>query len=69
MLGEESLQEPISTNKKLGVVAYTCHSSYLGSINRRIIVQAKHMRPYLRNKKDRKAREHGSSGRVPARQA
>jgi hypothetical protein len=28
------------TNKKLSMVAHTCHHSYMGSINRRITVQA-----------------------------
>jgi hypothetical protein len=39
----------ISTNKKLGMVVYTCHPSYLGSIYRRITAQAGtviNIRPY-----------------------
>jgi hypothetical protein len=31
---------PISINKKLGVVAHTCHPSYARNINRRVAVQA-----------------------------
>jgi hypothetical protein len=30
----------ISTSKKLGMVEYACHPSYVGNINRRIAVQA-----------------------------
>jgi hypothetical protein len=33
-------QDPISTNKNLGMMACTCHPSYPGSINRRTVVQA-----------------------------
>jgi hypothetical protein len=33
-------QDLISNNKKVGVVTHTCHLSYVGSINRRIAVQA-----------------------------
>jgi hypothetical protein len=29
----------ISTNKKLGVVVYTCHPNYMGSITKKIMVQ------------------------------
>jgi hypothetical protein len=34
------LRDPILTNKKLGMVMYVCHPSYVGSVNRRIGVQA-----------------------------
>jgi hypothetical protein len=47
------LRDPISTNKKLGVVACTCHPSYAGTINRRIMVQISQgikARSYLKNK-------------------
>jgi hypothetical protein len=33
----KTISQPI---KKLGTVVHTCHSSYTGSISRRIIVQA-----------------------------
>jgi hypothetical protein len=52
----KSSQDPISTNKKLVVVAHDCHPSYMGSINRRITVQAGQgisERPYLKNKQNR----------------
>jgi hypothetical protein len=48
----------------LGVVAYACSLSYLGSIGNRIIVRGqlgKSMRPYLKNKKGLR---HGSSSRA-----
>jgi hypothetical protein len=32
--GQKISQDPISTNKKLGVVNYTCHHSCEGSLNR-----------------------------------
>jgi hypothetical protein len=38
--GQKSSGNPISTNKKLGVLAHACHLSYLVSINRRMVVQA-----------------------------
>jgi hypothetical protein len=63
---------PISTNKKLGVVAGICHASYGGSIYSRIIVQACpgiEARPYLKNSERKRGWGYGSSGRVPARQA
>jgi hypothetical protein len=50
----------LSTNKKLGVVAHTCHPSYAGSINRRIMVQTSqsiNVIPYWKC---------GSNSRVPA---
>jgi hypothetical protein len=37
----KSLQDPISTNKKLHVVTHVCHSSYAGSISRRIMAQVR----------------------------
>jgi hypothetical protein len=33
------MRSPISTNKKLDVVVCTCHPSYAGNVNRRIMVQ------------------------------
>jgi hypothetical protein len=36
-------------NKKLGVVVHTCHSSYTGSVNRRMVVLDINVRPYLKN--------------------
>jgi hypothetical protein len=36
----KSPQDPISTNKKLGVVTCTCYPSYRESITRRTVVQA-----------------------------
>jgi hypothetical protein len=36
----KSSQDPIPTNKKLDIVACTCHFSYAGNVNRRIEVQA-----------------------------
>jgi hypothetical protein len=37
---KECPQDPVSTNKMLGVVMSTCHPSYMRSVNKRIIVQA-----------------------------
>jgi hypothetical protein len=37
----KNLQGPISTNEKLSVVMHTCHPSYVGSTNKRIVVQAR----------------------------
>jgi hypothetical protein len=37
--GKNNSGDPISTDKKMGVVEHTCHPSYLGRINRRISVQ------------------------------
>jgi hypothetical protein len=55
---ETSKQDPISTNKKVGVVACACHPSYVaGNINRRIVAQV-HLeikaRPYSKNNKSKK---------------
>jgi hypothetical protein len=47
----KSQQDSISTNK-LGVVAYACHPSYAGGINKRIADQtglSKNVRPYPKN--------------------
>jgi hypothetical protein len=38
--GVKIQETPISTNKKLGMVAHACHPSYLGSKNRRLEIQA-----------------------------
>jgi hypothetical protein len=40
-------ETPITTNKILGVVVYTCHPPYMGSINRR--TAAINVRTYLKN--------------------
>jgi hypothetical protein len=56
--GQKISQDPISTNKKLGVVNYTCHHSCEGSLNRRSDVQASqsiYPRPYLKIAKAKKA--------------
>jgi hypothetical protein len=48
------------TKKPLGVMAYACHPCYLGSINRRITIQAipgKNVRPYLKNNHSKKRLE------------
>jgi hypothetical protein len=48
----KSSQDPISINKKLGVVALNCHPSYMGSANEKIMVQVGLgiiVRPYLKN--------------------
>jgi hypothetical protein len=37
----ESSQDPISTNKKLPIVMFTHHPSYVGSMNRRSMVQTR----------------------------
>jgi hypothetical protein len=45
-------KESISTNKP-GVVVHTWHPSYVGCINRKIVIQAhpgKNMSPYMKNK-------------------
>jgi hypothetical protein len=45
--------------KNLGVVVHTCHSSYAGSINRRIKVQAGsgiNVRSYLKNNESKRAK-------------
>jgi hypothetical protein len=42
----KSFQDSISSNKP-GVIVHTCHPSYLGSIDSRIVVQG--TKPYLRN--------------------
>jgi hypothetical protein len=50
------LQEPTPTNKKLGMVVHSCHSSWAGSINR-MAVQAGssiNMKPYLKNNQNKK---------------
>jgi hypothetical protein len=51
-LDRKSPQDFISTNKKLNVVARTCHPSYMGSVNRRLAVQTGHcinIRNYPKN--------------------
>jgi hypothetical protein len=53
---QKSSGDPISINKKLSTMVSTCHPSYMGSINRRIVVQAGegiHVRPYLKNNQSR----------------
>jgi hypothetical protein len=35
---EKVSETPIST-KKLGMVAFTCHPSYMGGVSRKIVVQ------------------------------
>jgi hypothetical protein len=62
-------ETPISTNKKLGIVACAGHPSYVGDVNRRMGVQASlciNMRPYLKNNQSRKSWKHGLSGKVLA---
>jgi hypothetical protein len=47
----QSLQDPISTNKRLGMVVHSCCSSSAGSVNRRIMVQdgvGINARPFLK---------------------
>jgi hypothetical protein len=39
-LGKKVSKTSISVNKNLGMVACACHPSYVGSINRRVVVQA-----------------------------
>jgi hypothetical protein len=49
---------------KLGTVAHVCHTSYPGSINRRLVMQVgpgKNARPY-----PKKRLGHGLAGQVPA---
>jgi hypothetical protein len=44
-------RDHISANEKLGMVVYTYHPSYLGNVNRRIVVLAAQgikARPYLK---------------------
>jgi hypothetical protein len=40
---KKSQLDPISTSRKLGVVVSTCHTSHIGSVNMRIMVQVKRM--------------------------
>jgi hypothetical protein len=54
----KSSREPVSNNKKLGMMAHVCYPSYLGNKNRRITVQAsldigEH---YLKNNQSRTGR-------------
>jgi hypothetical protein len=44
--------DTISTNKKSGMVVHACHTSYVESVNRRVVVQAgldTNMKPYWKN--------------------
>jgi hypothetical protein len=62
----KSSQDPISSNKKLGIVVHACHSSYSGNGNRRLVVQAgldQNTRVCL---KIMKAEEAGCMGQVVA---
>jgi hypothetical protein len=56
-LGQKVSKTPISTNKKLSIMAHVSHSSNAGSINRRNAVQADSgikIRPYSKNRKSGK---------------
>jgi hypothetical protein len=62
----ETISQPI---KKLGMGAHVCHPSHMGSINRRIVVQACpgiNTRCYLKNSKNKEVWWSISTGRVPA---
>jgi hypothetical protein len=67
----ESLEDPISTEIKLGVVAQTCHPSYgrnpkLGGSPSRVALLKG--RPHLKNNHRKKGWSYGSSSRVPSYQ-
>jgi hypothetical protein len=58
-------------NQWLGKVVHACHPSLLGSINRKITVQASlgiNAKPYLKNNQIKKGWEHGLSGKGSALQ-
>jgi hypothetical protein len=53
----KSLQDTISTNKKLGTVVCACHLNYPRSVNRRIVVYTTlgiNRRPYSKNNQNKK---------------
>jgi hypothetical protein len=56
----KSSQDPVSTNKKLGVLVHACHPSYPGRLGGSwsSLAWAKTVRPYLK-KKNLKQRELG----------
>jgi hypothetical protein len=62
----KSAQDPISTNKKLGMEEHTCHPSYVGSLNRRIMVHAVCSINQFEKITEGKGLGYGSSGREPA---
>jgi hypothetical protein len=67
---QKHYQDPNSISK-FGMVVYICDPSYIGGIDRMIIVQgwpgAKNVRPYLKNNLKQKRLERlVSSGRAPA---
>jgi hypothetical protein len=54
-LGKKFLRPHL--NKQLGIVVYTYHPSYMGSIHRRLSVQVeqeKNVKPYFKNNKSKK---------------
>jgi hypothetical protein len=56
-----------NNNKKTGMVAHTCYSSYLGGTSKKIKIQAslgRNVRPHLKNNESKKGWGSGSSDRA-----